>query len=336
MNNSDNPYSGSNGGGGWSVTTTQVLGEPVNRPAQGTGLVGDIATNPASAEPVLDISTAQFMTEVIEYSRTKPVLVDFWAPWCGPCKQLTPALEASIAKAGGRVRLVKMNIDDHPQVAGQMGIQSIPAVVAFVDGQPRDAFMGAKGEREIDQFIENLIGPSGPSPLDEALEQADAHMLAGKYDQAGHIYGEILRQLPENRDALAGYGMAAFESGAVDEARQVLASAGETSGHQRLEALKAAIDLMDQAENVGDFSELEEKVAADPKDHQARLDLAIALNGAGRREEAADHLLEIISRDRQWNEEAARTQMLQFFEAWGPSDPNTLYARRRLSSILFS
>lgn len=344
MSNTDNPFASGSFAGGWSAAANETSSpqqgaqpeQPQHQPAPAGGLIGDLAGGNTAAEPILDITTAQFMPEVIEYSRTKPVLVDFWAPWCGPCKQLTPALEAAVAKAGGKVRLVKMNIDDHPEVAGQMGIQSIPAVVAFVDGQPRDAFMGAKGEKEIDQFIAKLVGPSGPSPLEDALTQAEALMGAEEYGQAAHIYGEIIRQIPDNKDALAGYGMAALKSGEVEQAKQALANAGDSKGHQGLEALKAAIDLHEQAESVGDFTELEAQVEADPANHQARLELAIALNGAGRREAAADHLLEIIRRDKAWNEEAAKTQLLQFFEAWGQTDPETLAARRKLSSLLFS
>ena len=291
---------------------------------------------PAGPVPVKDISTAEFMTEVIEGSKDVPVLVDFWAPWCGPCKQLAPALEAAVAKAGDRVRLVKMNIDEHPEVAGQMGIQSIPAVVAFVNGQPRDAFMGAKPEQEIAKFIEKLAGPSGPSKLEEALEMAANLAEQGQAGEAAGIYGAILQQQPDNADALAGYGHLLVKEGKIEEAKSVLEMAGEVSGHQGLDALRAAIDLAEQAGSIGDFAELEAKFAADPADHQARFDLAIALNGAGKREEAADHLLEIIGKNREWQEDGARTQLLKFFESWGPTDPATLAARRRLSSLLFS
>ncbi|WP_083649578.1 thioredoxin [Salaquimonas pukyongi] len=295
----------------------------------------DLGT-PAEPAPVKDISTAEFMTEVIEGSKTSPVLVDFWAPWCGPCKQLGPALEAAVAKAGGKVRLVKMNIDEHPEVAGQMGIQSIPAVVAFVSGQPKDAFMGVRTEQEIAKFIEKLAGPSGPSKLEEALETASGLAEQGQTEEAAGIYGAILQQQPDNADALAGYGNLLVKDGKIDEAKSVLQMAGSVSGHQGLEALGAAIELAEQADSIGDFGELEARLAADPGDHQARFDLAIALNGAGKREEAAGHLLEIISRDREWQDDGARSQLLKFFESWGPADPATLAARRKLSSLLFS
>jgi len=311
---------------------------PKPEPAQSSGLL-NLAPD-SGAEPILDITTAQFMPEVIEASKNKPVLVDFWAPWCGPCKQLTPIIEAAVAKAGGKVKLVKMNIDDHPEVAGQMGIQSIPAVVAFVDGQPKDAFMGAKSASEIDAFIAKLAGPSGPSPLEQALEQAAALTREGAYEDASHLYVSILQQVPENLDAVSGYGMLLVENNAIAEAKSLLESVpepkpGETL-HEGIQALKAAVELHEQAEEVSGLGELEAAVAADPANHQARLDLAIALNAKGKRDEAAEQLLESMRKDRAWNEEAAKTQLLKFFEAWGHKDPATASARRQLSSLLFS
>ena len=320
------PASGEAGGGLTGFGNEQPGAAPVTL---------DLGT-PAQAAPVKDISTAEFMTEVIEGSKEVPVLVDFWAPWCGPCKQLAPALEAAVAKAAGKVRLVKMNIDEHPEVAGQMGIQSIPAVVAFVNGQPKDAFMGAQPEQEIAKFIEKLAGPSGPSKLEEALAAAAGMAEQGQTEEAAGIYGAILQQQPDNTEALAGYGNLLMKDGRIEEAKSVLQMAGDTTSHQGLEALRAAIDLAEQANSIGDFAELEARLVADPADHQARFDLAVALNGAGKREEAANHLLEIIARNREWQEDGARTQLLKFFESWGPADPATLEARRKLSSLLFS
>lgn len=335
MSNSNNEYGGF---GGQMSVGVNYSNEPTGNKDKSTEPSNSSMMNLGASAPeaVLDISTQQFGTEVITASATKPVLVDFWAPWCGPCKQLAPALEKAVAKAGGKIKLVKMNIDDHPEVAGQMGIQSIPAVVAFVDGQPKDAFTGAKSEREIDQFIEKLVGPSGPSQLDMALEQAKTLADNDKYQEAAQIYGAILNQQPDNLDALAGYGHLALRTGEIEAAKRVVESIPENTKHPEVEALIAAIQLHEQAESLGDFSELEKKLSEDPDNKDIRFDLAIAFNAAGRREEAADYLLEIIAKDRNWREDGAKSQLLQFFEAWGPTDPATLYGRRRLSSILFS
>ncbi len=293
--------------------------------------------NGGTATPaVKDVSTGEFMTEVIQASQQIPVLVDFWAPWCGPCKQLAPALEGAVAKAGGKVKLVKMNIDEHPEVAGQMGIQSIPAVVAFVDGQPRDAFMGNKALNEIEKFIEKLIGPSAPSQLDMALEQANELLDKEAYAQAGQIFGAILQQASDNEDAIAGFGMAALRLGHLDEAKKALASAGLETKHAGLAGLRAAIELAEQAENLGDLGELQQAVESDPENHEKRFDLALALNAHGKRLEAAEELLEIVRRDREWRDDGARAELLKFFDAWGSTDPATLSVRRRLSSMLFA
>ncbi|MFZ1814892.1 MAG: thioredoxin [Rhizobiaceae bacterium] len=294
-------------------------------------------SRPRGPEPVLEVSTANFMHEVIEESANRPVLVDFWAPWCGPCKQLAPALEKVVGETRGAVRLVKMNIDDHPQIAGQMDIQSIPAVVAFSKGQPVDAFMGAKPEGEIRKFVEKLAGPIGPSPIDAMLEDAARHAASGATGEAAGLYAAILQEEPENVAALAGIGMLYMEQGELDRARAMLQAIPENKRSQPAAAgLASAIEIAEQASSVGELDELNLLIEANPKDWQARFDLALALNARGRREEAADSLLEIIRRDRKWKEDGAREQLLKFFEAWGPTDPDTLSARRRLSSALFS
>jgi putative thioredoxin len=286
---------------------------------------------------VKDISTAEFMSEVIEASRERPVLVDFWAPWCGPCKQLAPALERAVSAMRGAVKLVKMNIDDHPEVAGQMGIQSIPAVVAFVDGRPKDAFMGARPEGEIKKFLEKLAGPAGPSAVEQALGEAAQLASEGAAAEAANHYAAILQQEPQNVAALAGLGALYLEMGDLERARGMLSAVPEDkAGDPAISSLRAAIELAEQAAKLGDPASLQLRIEANPKDFEARFDLALIHNAMGDREAAADELLAIVQRDRKWRDDGARAQLLTFFEVWGATDPATLYARRRLSSLLFS
>jgi putative thioredoxin len=293
----------------------------------------------ATATNVLikDTTTQTFMKDVIEESKRQPVLVDFWAPWCGPCKQLTPTLEKAVTAAKGKVRLVKMNIDEHPSVAGQLGIQSIPAVIAFVNGQPADGFMGAVPEQQVTQFLERLTkGKVGPETK-ELLDAADAALVDGDAAGAAQVYAEILAQEPDNIHALAGLARAYVETGHIDQAKEVLAQVPEAKQNDSaLAAARAAIEIAEQAASLGPLAELEQKVAANPLDHQARFDLALAFNAANRRQEAVDQLIEIVRKDRTWNEDGARKQMVQFFDAWGPTDDATVSGRRRLSSILFA
>jgi putative thioredoxin len=291
----------------------------------------------AGADLVKDTTTATFRQDVIAESMNQPVLVDFWAPWCGPCKQLTPVLEKAVQAAGGKVKLVKMNIDEHPQIAGQLGIQSIPAVFAFQRGQPVDGFMGALPEGQIKGFIERLVGPLGPSAADDLLAQADALVAQGDAGGAAELYAAVLTQDPENVAALAALVKLHVELGDLDGARQFLAMAPQAKANDpALAGARAAIELAEQAAALGDVADLQRRVEANPSDHQARFDLALALNARGRREDALDHLLEIVRRDRSWNEDGARKQLVQFFEAWGPTDETTVAGRRRLSSILFA
>ena len=292
----------------------------------------------ASANPVKDVTTASFKTDVIAASARQPVLVDFWAPWCGPCKQLGPVLEKAVADAKGKVALVKMNIDDHPQIAGQLGIQSIPAVIAFEKGQPVDGFMGALPESQVRGFIERLVGPLGAEAT-ELLAEAEAAIAQGDMAGAASLYARILAEDETNPKAIAGLAKLHVEAGDLDQAKAVLSMAAPAPAGKdqdpAIAAAWAAVRVAEQAAAIGDLAPLEKKVAEEPDNHQARFDLALALNAEGRRDEAADNLLAIIKRDRNWNEEAARKQLLQFFEAWGLMDPAAVTARRKLSAILF-
>ncbi len=295
---------------------------------------------PASTAPgdlIKDTTTQTFVKDVIEESRNQPVLIDFWAPWCGPCRQLTPVLEKVVRAAKGKVKLVKMNIDEHPAIPGQMGIQSIPAVIAFVGGQPADGFMGALPEGQVTAFIERLTKDKIGGGSDEALQAAEAALIEGDAASAAALFAQVLAEDSGNVVALSGLARCYVETGAIDQAKQTLALVPEAKhGDSAFKAAQAMIELAEQAQTLGPIAELEQKVAGDPADHQARFDLALALNAANRRLEAADHLLAIVRRDRKWNEDGARKQLVQFFDAWGPTDEATVEGRKRLSSILFA
>ena len=291
----------------------------------------------AAADVVFDTTTQTFMKDVIEESRRQPVLVDFWAPWCGPCKQLTPILEKAVRAAKGKVKLAKMDIDKHPEIPGQMGIQSIPAVIAFVNGQPADGFMGALPEGQVVAFLERLLKDRIGGEEKDLLKSADDALAAKDFTQAADLYAQLLAQDNTNVAALAGLARCYVGTGSIEQAKKTLELVPEAKRRDAsVAAAQAAIELAEQAKSVGPVSDLEAKVAANPADHQSRFDLAVALNAAGKREAAADHLIEIVKRDRKWNDDAARKQLLQFFEAWGPTDEATVSGRRRLSSILFS
>ena len=301
-------------------------------------MLQDIAgAAPAADGLVKDVTTQSFMKDVIEESKRQPVLVDFWAEWCGPCKQLTPVLEKAVKGAKGKVKLAKMDIDKHPAIPGQMGIQSIPAVIAFVNGQPADGFLGALPEGQVTDFIARITKDKLGGEAQDFLKSAEEALAAGNADEAIALYGEVLREEPGSVPALAGLARAHVETGALDQAKETLALVPEAKRNDAaVAAARSALEVAEQAQSVGPVGELEQKVAANPLDHQARFDLAVALNAAGKRQDAADHLLEIVKRDRKWNEDGARKQLVQFFEAWGPTDEATVNGRRKLSSILFS
>ena len=295
---------------------------------------GATATAP---EVVKDTTTQGFVKDVIEESRRQPVLVDFWAPWCGPCKQLTPVLEKAVKSAKGKVKLVKMNIDEHPAIPGQMGIQSIPAVIAFVNGQPADGFMGALPESQVMAFLERLTKDRIGGEAKDLLKAADTALAEGDPAGAADLYAQLLEEDNTNVHALAGLARCHVETGAIDQAKQTLALVPDTKRNEAsVLAAQAALDLAEQAKSLGPMADLEQKVAANPLDHQARFDLALALNSKGRRLEALEHLISIVKRDRKWNDDGARKQLVQFFDAWGPTDEATIEGRKRLSSILFA
>ncbi|OCJ04515.1 thioredoxin [Rhizobium sp. AC27/96] len=296
----------------------------------------------SGVSPIKDTTTATFAKDVIEESRNQPVLVDFWAPWCGPCKQLTPVLEKVVTEAQGRVKLVKMNIDDHPSVAGQLGIQSIPAVIAFVDGRPADGFMGAVPESQVRQFIDRLGGPAG-GPDDQAaeiaavLEEASGLLAAGDINGAAELFGAVLQADPENPKALAGMAECMIAAGQSQRAREALTDLPETLANDAgIQAIVKKLDQIDEARKLGDPVAIEQELATNPDNHEQRVKLAKICNVEGKRDEAAEHLLVIMRKDRAFDDDGARRQLLEFFDVWGPKDPATIAARRRLSSILFS
>jgi putative thioredoxin len=286
---------------------------------------------------VKDTTTQTFKKDVIDESRQQPVLVDFWAPWCGPCKQLTPLLEKAVRAAKGKVKLRKMNIEEHPAIAGQMGIQSIPAVIAFVNGQPADGFLGALPEGQVTAFLERLTRSKLGGEESDFLKAADAALVEGDAAGAAQAYAQVLAQDAANIHALAGLARCYIETGALEQAKQTLAMVPASKHTEApVAAARAALEIAEQAAALGPIADLEKRVAENPLDHQARYDLALALNAKGRRIETVDHLLDIVRRDRKWNDDGARKQLVQLFEAWGPSDEATVAGRRRLSSVLFA
>ena len=289
-----------------------------------------------AGDAVKETSAATFRQDVLVESTRQPVLVDFWAPWCEPCKALDPILRKVAAAAAGKLKLVKMNIEDHPQIAGQLGIKSIPAVVAFQKGQPVDGFAGALPESQVKAFIERIVGPIAGA-ADEILAEAEVALASKDMEAAAQGFEAVLELEPANARALAGLARTYLENGDVAAAKGLL-EAVPVTGKEAPEmiAARAAVALAEQAATVGDFGLLEEAVTKNPLDHKVRFDLAIAYNAGGNRTSAADALLELIRLDRKWEDDGARKQLLQFFEAWGPLDPDTITARRKLSSLLFS
>jgi putative thioredoxin len=334
MSGNDNPYGGSYGGGyGGQMSGSASFGTAPADQGASAGL-------PVAGGYVSDTTTAGFTKDVLEESRNQPVLVDFWAPWCGPCKQLTPVLEKAVNAADGRVRLVKMNIDDHPSIAGQLGIQSIPAVIAFVDGRPVDGFMGAVPESQVNEFIDKVAGPAGAdqaAEIEAVLVEADGLLAAADIEGAAQLYSAVLQADPENAKAAAGMMHCMIAMGETERVGQMLTALPEEMiADPAIQAVSKKLEQIEEARKLGDPVALERELDANPDDHAARIKLAKILNVQGERDKAAEHLLTVMRKDRTFDDDGARRELLQFFEVWGPKDPATISARRRLSSILFS
>lgn len=291
----------------------------------------------AFGDLIKDTTTADFVTDVIEASNTIPILVDFWAPWCEPCKQLTPLLEKIVTDAAGKIKLVKLNIEEHPQLAQQLQIQSIPAVYAFQDGRPVDAFVGVQSPSQIKQFVERLAGNIGPSPVEEALDIAEAEIRNENYAIASNLYEQVMQADPLNVRALAGLARCNVALNSLDEARNLLRQVPDQhSDHEMVSAAKSALSLAEMASELGELDSLQEKAESDTADNQSRLNYSIALIAQNQHERAIEQLLGIVAIDKKWNDGAAQEQLLKIFEILGPKHELTEMGRRRLSSVLFS
>src|SRR5690625_879236 len=299
--------------------------------------LGQSATPANGGGNIKDATDATFMADVIEASKEAPVVVDFWAPWCGPCKTLGPLLEQAVTATNGKVRMVKVNVDENQMIAAQLQVRSIPTVYAFVDGQPVDAFQGAVSPAEVQEFVKRLADGANADVIGEALEQGEQMLAQGAARGAAQIFAMVLQQDPEPAPALGGMIRAAIIAGDLDRAEQMLAQVPEAvADHAAIAAARGALELARQAEGAGETRELREKLEKSPDDHQARFDLAIALLAERDNAGAVDELLELFRRDREWTEGAAREQLMKIFDTLGPKDPIALAGRRRLSSMIFA
>ncbi|MCC7284095.1 MAG: thioredoxin [Acetobacteraceae bacterium] len=316
----------------------EILFDP-SRPGAAGATAGAPGGAPGGPDPVREGTDANFQTEILAASKEVPVIVDFWATWCGPCKQLTPVLEKVVRGAGGRVRLVKVDIDKNQRLAASFRIQSVPTVFAIWQGQPVDAFQGALPESQVRQFVERLLqSAGGTTPQADLLAEGRKALEEGQLQDAAELFSALLEQEPDNAAAIAGLARTFMAAGQEEQAKGLLANLNAVQAeHADIVQVKAALELAEAGRRAqGEQDQYLARLEADPNDHQARIDMATALNAAGKREEAADALLEIIRRDRAWNDGAARAQLLKLFDSWGLMDEASVAARRKLSALLFS
>lgn len=286
---------------------------------------------------IKDSSTAEFMADVVEASKEQTVIVDFWAPWCQPCNQLTPALEKLVLSYGGKLRLVKINVEENQAIAAQLRVQSLPTVLAFQDGKPIDGFMGLQPERELKEFAERVVGLDEQEQIAAVVQSAEEAFAEGDLQGAAEAFAAVLEVDQENSDALAGLASCYLKSGDATRALQTIELVPPSKrSSAKVQSVRAAIELAEVAETAGPSDELAKKVSDNPNDLQARMDLALSLAANGEKSGAVDQLLEVIKRDREWDDQAGRKQLIKLFDAWGPKDPVTNEGRRRLSSLLFS